>query len=184
MASRLTIKSADKINSWVKDHTDGKIDKMVDKVDSNTMMYLINALYFEAGWKTPYFHSNKGKFQTGTGFTAADFMDSSDLYIHDEKSDGMLKYFKDKRYAFAGILPKEGTSVDNYINQMSGAGFLKLINSEGDETADCRLPKFKYDYTADLNSPLKLLGLTDGFDSKLADFSKMGTSANGKLLYQ
>ena len=32
------------INTWCKQHTDGMIEKMIDKIDTDTVMYLINAL--------------------------------------------------------------------------------------------------------------------------------------------
>ena len=42
------------INTWCKQHTDGMIEKMIDKIDANTVMYLINALTFDAKWATKY----------------------------------------------------------------------------------------------------------------------------------
>ena len=38
------------VNQWVKDHTDGMIDKIVDGFTSQDMMLLINALVFDAKW--------------------------------------------------------------------------------------------------------------------------------------
>ena len=176
--------TADKINLWVKENTGGKIDKMVEQIDSSTMMYLINTLYFEADWQSAYQNSEAGDFHAPEGTVSASFMHSAEKYIHDDKADGMLKSFKDDRYAFAAILPKTGTNLDDYIGQMSGDSFLKLLNSAGDERAECSLPKFKYEYSIGLNDPLKELGLTDAFDGSLADFSQMGSSADGKLFVQ
>lgn len=172
--------TADKINSWVKGHTGGKIDKMLDSVNPNTMMYLINTLYFEDDWQQTYSDSKSAEFHAPDGAVSAQFMKSTEQYIHDDKSEGMIKSFKDSRYAFAAILPKQDVGLEGYVGQMTGAGFLKLIRS-ADGTAECSLPKFKYEYQVNLNDPLKALGLTDGFDSGLADFSSMGTTPFGKL---
>lgn len=172
--------AADKINSWVKVHTAGKIDKMVDSIDSDTMMYLINTLYFEDDWQRAYDSSRNAEFKSPDGAVSVPFMKSIEQYIHDENSQGMLKYFKDSRYAFAAVLPNEGVSMENYIGGMTGEKFLSLMKS-ADGTADCSLPKFKYEYQIDLNNPLKALGLTDGFSSQLADFSGMGNTSLGKL---
>lgn len=173
--------TADKINNWVKNNTGGKIDKMVDQIDDSTMMYLINTLYFEADWQSAYHDSKDGDFHALEGTVSASYMRSAEQYIHDEKADGMVKPFKDDRFAFAAILPKTGTNLDDYISQMTGDSFLKLLNSAGDERAECSLPKFKYEYKVDLNSPLKELGLTDAFDSNLADFKQMGSTPQGNL---
>src|SRR5690554_3047003 len=42
--------SADEINSWVSENTDGLIPDIVDEISSDMMMYLINALYFQGEW--------------------------------------------------------------------------------------------------------------------------------------
>jgi serpin B len=93
----------------------------------------------------------------------------------------MVKSFKDARFKFAAILPNEGVSLETYVNQMTGDSFLKLMNSTGKERADCWLPKFKYEYSAELSDPLKALGLTDAFNSGLADFKQMGSTSQGNL---
>ncbi len=170
----------DKINSWVKEHTGGKIDKMVDSIDPDTMMYLINTLYFEDDWQGAYSDSQNAEFYTADGTVTAPFMKSTEQYVHDDKSEGMMKPFKDSRYAFVAVLPKEDIGLEAYVSQMTGSGFLNLIRSV-DGIAECTLPKFKYEYQVNLNDPLKALGLTNGFDSDLADFSEMGTTPLGKL---
>jgi len=175
--------SADKINSWVKENTGGKIDKMVDQINDDTMMYLINTLYFEADWMQGYIDLNVSskEFHAPGGTVSTSFMFSEEKYIHDEKADGMVKPFKDKRFAFAAILPKTGTNLKDYISGMTGEDFLKLMNSSDNEKADCTLPKFKYEYKVNLNDQLKGMGLTDAFNGDIADFSKMGSSDKGKL---
>jgi len=175
--------AVNKINNWVKENTNGKIDKMVDKIDDNTVMYLINTLYFEADWMKGYLKPNVSskEFHAPGGTVSTSFMFSEEKYIHDEKADGMVKPFKDDRFAFAAILPKTGTSLENYISQMTGDSFLKLMNSSENKRADCWLPKFKYEYKVDLNDPLKSLGLTDAFDGDTADFKNMGSTAQGNI---
>ena len=43
-----------KINSWVSEKTHEKIDKIIEKVGPNAVMYLINAIYFKAAWTTSF----------------------------------------------------------------------------------------------------------------------------------
>ncbi len=42
------------INNWTKENTNGMIDKAIDSIDSTAVMYLINALVFNARWQWPY----------------------------------------------------------------------------------------------------------------------------------
>lgn len=175
--------TVNKINGWVKENTGGKIDKMVDRIDNSTVMYLINALYFESDWQIPYADYNviDKEFQAPGSKVTVPFMGSEETYLHGGNADGILKPFKDDRFAFMAILPKEGVDVDEYIAQMTGESFSAMLASAGDETADSSLPKFKYEFSVDLNDPLKALGLTDAFDSDRADFRSMGSSPDGKL---
>ena len=42
--------TVDEVNSWVSEETNGKIDRILDSIDSNNVMFLINAIYFKGGW--------------------------------------------------------------------------------------------------------------------------------------
>ena len=43
------------INDWVKQSTNGKIDKIVDgPIGDDVVMYLINAIYFNGSWTTRF----------------------------------------------------------------------------------------------------------------------------------
>lgn len=38
------------INDWVSDATNGRIEKVLDRIDPGQIMFLINALYFKGSW--------------------------------------------------------------------------------------------------------------------------------------
>ncbi|HRT82488.1 MAG TPA: serpin family protein, partial [Oscillospiraceae bacterium] len=44
----------EKINEWVKRNTQGLIDKILDEIQDDSLMYLINALAFDASWRKVY----------------------------------------------------------------------------------------------------------------------------------
>ena len=43
-----------RINTWVAEHTNGMIDSIIDSVSPEALMYVINALAFEAEWERIY----------------------------------------------------------------------------------------------------------------------------------
>lgn len=43
-----------KINAWVRRHTEGMIDGILTEIPPEALMYLINALAFDAAWEEPY----------------------------------------------------------------------------------------------------------------------------------
>ena len=43
--------AVDIINGWIEEKTNDKIKDMLDFIPSDAVMYLINAIYFNATWK-------------------------------------------------------------------------------------------------------------------------------------
>ena len=107
--------TAQEINGWVKEHTDGMIEKIIDRINPDEIMYLINALAFDAEWAEPYekdmatddtFTSIEGKKQD------VKMMHSSEwTYLSDDSATGFVKPYKDGTYSFAALLPNEGVSL-------------------------------------------------------------------------
>lgn len=169
------------INAWVSNNTDGKIEKMIETIDPKDMMYLINTIYLEQDWQTPYDGSIKETFHAPGGDRSVKMMNSSETYLHDGDAQGILKPLKGGRFAFAAILPGEKTELSDYISGLTGEKFLRLLRSAGTEQTISTLPKFKFDSTLNLNDTLISLGLSDAFDQDKADFSAMGSSSVGSL---
>ena len=173
--------SVEKINAWVSKSTDGHIKKILDKISSGDQMFLLNALYLEQDWKYPYNGNVSGTFHAPGGNRTVPMMHSTETYLSGGGAEGILKPFKDSRYAFAAILPRGGTSAADYVQNLTGEKFLSLMRSAGKETAVGTMPKFKFNCSLNLKKPLQSLGLTDAFDENRADFSAMGRSSEGSL---
>ena len=60
--------SANYINKWIQEATNGRIKDLVteDSV-SNSIVLLINALYFEGAWRFPFNKTFTSSFTTGQG---------------------------------------------------------------------------------------------------------------------
>ncbi|NES78311.1 MAG: hypothetical protein F6K08_09615 [Okeania sp. SIO1H6] len=44
-------KTPEIINKWIKDNTKGKIDKIIETLDRDSVMVLLNAIYFKGNWQ-------------------------------------------------------------------------------------------------------------------------------------
>ena len=173
------------INSWVKQHTDGLIDKIVDQIDAETVMYLINAMVFDGEWENVYTKNDlyQGEFFTVDGTKQpADFMRSDEsIYLDDGKATGFIKPYAGGHYSFAALVPNEGISIGDYIQSLTGKGFLNTIRNAENTAVNSAMPKFSYDYTIPMNDALKELGMPEAFLSDKADFTRLGKSPDGNI---
>ena len=167
------------INDWVNTNTDGMIPKLFDELDDSTVMVLINTLLFDGTWETAYadkdvvngtFYSYSGKEQT------VEMMRSTEsVYFADENAKGFLKYYDGKDYAFAAILPEQGTDILEYVNSLNGASLQSLLAKQYKTAVDVGLPKFKFEYSMNLKPILSDMGMPTAFLEDTANFSKMSS---------
>ena len=179
--------TVDTINDWVERNTNGMIKNILDEIPQDAVMYLINALVFEAEWATKYdstqiwedaqFTSSKGKEQK------VDMMRSEEsLYLADDNATGFVKHYKDGNYAFVALLPNEGVSVADYVKKLTGEHLQNLLaNPCKDGVVYAHLPQFSYEYDVEMSELLKGMGMKDAFDAKKADFTAMATSTQGNI---
>ena len=173
------------INDWVSKQTDKMIPEILDEIPDGAVMYLVSALAFDAKWERPLkayevwegtFTARGGQEQTG------DFLHGAvGQYLSDEHAEGFLKPYADGKYAFAALLPDETTSIENYVNQLTGERLHAILASPIDESVEIALPKFKAEFSDELSENLKALGMTDAFDGEKADFTALGTSDEGNI---
>lgn len=173
------------INLWVKNNTDGMIDEIIDQIDQDTVMYLINAVVFDARWENVYKKNDiySGEFTAWDGTKRSVKMMKSDesIYIEDDNATGFIKNYENGHYSFVTLLPKEGVSIEDYISSLTGEHFLSLLNNAKVANVSAQLPKFKFDYKVIMNDSLVSLGLDTSFNSDKADFSNLGNSINGNI---
>ena len=166
------------INDWTKENTDGMIPKIIKELDPNDMMALVNAVTFEAKWEKQYneylVHPRKFTAYDGKSKEVDMLYSKENYYIEDKGAVGVLKPYEGGRYAFAAILPEEGTSVTEYVEGLTAERLKKMISERFMVDVDTVIPKFKYDSDSDLNDVLSDMGMSSAFLDN-ADFSKMVT---------
>ena len=174
------------INNWVNDKTDGMIPKALDQIPPAAIMYLINALVFDAEWATTYEkHQVKDGIFTkadGTQQQAEMMYGTERKYLRDENATGFIKYYSGHKYAFVALLPDEGISVTEYINSLDGAALNALLSNAENATVETAIPKFEVEYGTELSAVLKQMGMTDAFDPMNADLSGIGDSAENLFI--
>ena len=174
------------INAWVNSQTRGMIPGIIDSISDEARMYIINALAFEAEWMQEY---EEDRIFEDMDFTNADGSKSKVTMLYSDESGyfelcggtGFLKKYKGGEYSFMGLLPAEGTDLDDYIKTLgdNGADISSAIRNinYGDVVAE--IPEFTIDYSAEMSELLKSMGMTDAFERSQADLSGIMHPLNG-----
>ncbi|MBR6473740.1 MAG: serpin family protein [Firmicutes bacterium] len=174
------------INDWVKGKTDGMIPEILDQISPDAVMYLINALAFEAEWIEPYFEDqvHESEFTTEDGTKEkVDLMYSEEnTYLESENATGVIKYYKEGKYAFAALLPKEGTTVEELVESLDGAKLQKILADRQNTTTYTAIPKFETEYGTEMSRVLMGMGMPLAFDPANADFSNLGTAGENVFI--
>jgi len=173
------------LNAWVNENTDGMIPKILDEIDPMSVMYLINALTFDAKWESIYYENEvfESVFTREDGKTEkVELMDGSgNYYLEDENAVGFIKYYKGRNYAFAALLPDEGVSVSDYVASLDGEKLYSILTNLKKDQVLTKIPKFKTDYSVEMSEILESLGMKDAFVFNKADFTGLGSSDMGNL---
>ena len=174
------------INAWAKKYTDGMIDTILeDPIPADTVMYLINALVFDAKWEEEYekkdIDADIFTDQSGVECAVEMLCSEESRYLTVEGGFGVAKPYKGSAYCFVGLLPEEGTDIYEFAASLDGSDWTAMWQEQTRETVYTRIPEFTYASDMDLTASLKEMGMTDLFSSDTADLSGLGTSAMGNL---
>lgn len=170
------------INNWVREKTDGLIDKVIDELSPNMVIALFNTVLFDGKWAKKYdeYSITEGKFFNYDG-TETDveylYSEETGTYFEVDGGVGFSKAYKDG-YRFTAVLP-DG-DIDEFIkNENIG----EILNSSAASGINVRvyIPKFEYDYSTSLNKILQSMGLNTAFTDS-ADFDKMSESGKANIM--
>ena len=170
--------SVDIINAWANEKTHGKISRLADgMISRDTQLFLANAVYFKGKWADPFKVEN-----------------TKDRPFHlrggSQKNVPMMTQMKTFTYrrgtGYQAVrLPYQGENLAMYVflpdTNSSPEKLLGIINSDtwqrvtkpgfSEKEGTVVLPKFKLEYSVELNQPLQALGMKTAFDHTNADFS-------------
>lgn len=167
-----------KINLWVRDNTDKMIDKVIDSIERDTVMYLINAIAFDAKWATKFEDTRKDVFTNSKGEKENITYLCGERhggYFELDDAKGIALNYKGGRYSFVAILPNdENADINGYFASADTKSIITAIkNAKNNGTeVNLRLPQFKFDYETEMTDILSGMGMPRAFSSA-ADFSKI-----------
>jgi serpin B len=169
------------INQWVNTNTKGKIEKIIEQIDSQVVMLLINAIYFKGQWQAKF---DKSKTQDGV-FHLPDgrqkqvpmmFQEGVYPYFRGEDFEAVRLAYGEGQVSMTIFLPSSSSSLDAFMGRLNAENWESWIVRfrEAKENIQIMMPRFKLAYEATLNDALKMLGMEIAFDGSRANFEGMG----------
>lgn len=177
-----TTETLNKVNGWVDSKTKGKIDKIINQIKPEDIMYILNAIYFNGEWKYR-FDASKTSNQT---FTKED---NASIQVPTMTIENQFKYYGDTNFEILEIpygsgkfsmlilLPKSGKKVDNVISSLTTTNINSWISKLSETKKTVYLPKFEFKFDKSLISNLQDLGMVDAFNPLKSNLSGISEAA-------
>ena len=175
-------KAVDKINQWCSKQTNGMIPKIVDQLSASDVAVLMNAIYFEGTWETP-FEKELTKEENFRGYTRdikrVNMMHRNDKYFfaNSQDFDAVQIPYGDRSFQMMVLLPHEGKSIDDMMSTLTSAKLDQVRQSMDECLVDLKLPRFTTEVEQPLNEVISTLGAPSIFTAR-ANFSHL---ANGNF---
>jgi len=164
------------MNGWVSRNTKGKIQRIIDTVPGNAVMYIINAIYFKGQWAARFdkkltrdldFHMTANKTKKHPMMTQK----GKYKYFKGDTFQAVSLPYGKKRLSMFVFLPDPKSSLQEFHKKLTVSNWNQWMSKFSEYDGDIILPRFKCEYEAELGSSLKSLGMAVAFDPAKADFS-------------
>lgn len=159
--------AVDTVNNWVEENTSGRITDIINSPDF--LAALVNAVYFKGEWLN-HFKPEYNDFKTFTS------RDGSEAELEFMNRTGYYGYYENNSMRMIAIPYKDmDTDIAMYI--AIGAGRAvdldRYIPEMESAYVNLSIPKFKTEYSVELNDTLKAIGIEKAFSEFDAEFSGM-----------
>ena len=167
------------INDWCNEKTKGTIPKILDAL--YPPMVIANAVYYKSSWSVPFEKSKTEEkpFYNQDGTTSiVQMMHQKELllnYAHTTGYEFVRVPYGNGHFAMILVLPKEGTDIEEVIEEIDNATWNTLTRDMTGNTVlvTLSMPRFNLRGEIPLNNVLKAMGMPRAFSSEEAQFLAM-----------
>lgn len=174
----------ERINDWVAEQTADRIEELIPEGELSPQMVLVltNAIYFMASWEQEFDpeETTEATFNALDGTESTVPMMEQSLrtdYAALPRAQAIELLYVGGEVSMVLIVPDEG-EFETTVEELSAETLYGIFESLGDANGNLRLPKFEYEFDAELSDALDALGMGPAFGSG-ADFSKMVDNGRG-----
>jgi serpin B len=171
----------DDVNGWVSKKTEGKIDKILEKLKPETAAVLLNAVYFKAHWAATFSRSatSDGPFNlTASQQVQVPMMGRTGRYALAARPGyrAIGLPYDVAALEMIVVLPNDVDGLAQVAGRLDAdelAALIAAVAAEPARPVALELPRFKTSFRADLKAAFQALGMREAFDDQRADFSGM-----------
>jgi serpin B len=184
--------SLDVVNGWVARKTEGRIPKMLDKLDHDAAAVLLDAVYFKARWARVFdkkLTKDEAFHLTRSQQVNVPLMNQTGRFSLVSRGGyrALRLNYQVPELGLVIVLPDDVEGADAVARRL-GANeladlFTALRDGQAMKPVAVALPRFKTEHRADLVPPFRQAGMQKAFDPNAADFSGMTgrPAAQGRL---
>jgi len=167
----------DKINAWIEANTNGLIKEMINELEDNTVMLLINAIYFKGKWGSEFDASKTVQepfYKTGSNQVEVPMMkQKNDFMVYEGNGFVVAEFpYGQGNFVINVILPNDQSGLASIASQVDNESFAGWIGQLAERETDVSFPRFKYGYKKTLKEVLTDMGMGIAFTED-ADFSNI-----------
>ncbi|XP_010877173.1 protein Z-dependent protease inhibitor [Esox lucius] len=159
--------SIDTINNYIMKKTGNKVKEMVSDLDPLTQLMLINTIFFQGEWKSPFnpIQTENGRFyidnynivQVPMMFKMEDtFYTMDDISLNAK----VLKLPYQNGVSMLILLPDKGLDYTTIDDEITAERFLRWTRNLKERKVEVQLPKFKMEQSYAMHSILPDLGIS------------------------
>ncbi|MDD2298851.1 MAG: serpin family protein [Fermentimonas sp.] len=173
------VNTVKRMNKWAADNTNNLIDHVLDKTSPMALMYLMNAIYFKGIWASEFNPKNTSEkpfyYENGQS-KSVDMMHQKTKFNYNENQLMQIVEmpYGNQAFSMLVLLPKEDKKLADITSDLQNSDSWSMLKSGLRRSeVDLYLPKFKTEYSRNLNDALINMGMGIAFDPESADFSRM-----------
>ena len=176
-ASLQPLTTVGEVNNWCKAKTHGKINKILDRLDANTAMILLNAVYFKGKWTKPFEKDDtveKDFYNFGANPVKVEMMRMKGkmAYFEDSTVQVLKKDYVDDNISAVFILPNKAVNINTFIAKITDERLEEYYSKLKNVKVELEVPKVELEFSGDLDEILRSLGMQEAYSDN-ADFGKM-----------
>ena len=164
----------DNINRWIELETRNKIQNAFHQIDPETVMLLVNVVYFKEKWENPFNDVYPEEFTNLNGET----MEVETMCEQRDYLYGQFEQYRILRLDYLGnasmyiVLPNEDVNLHDLLLGLNARKLNDDLGKLKSTEVNLRLPKFKLETNINLKNLLEQLGVDTLFNEQ-ANLSKM-----------